>query len=31
MGDESACVSVADDVADPMGPVQVRLPNKEKE
>ena len=31
MGDESACVSVADDVTDTMGPVQVRLPDKEKE
>ena len=31
MGDESACVSVAHDVANTMGPVQVWLPNKEKE
>ena len=31
MGDESACISVHDDVTNTMGPVQVRLSNKEKE
>ena len=31
MGHESACISVADIVADTMDPVQIRLADKEEE
>ena len=31
MGHESACTSVADNVADTLDPVQIRLANKEEE
>ena len=31
MGHESACISVADNVADTMDPIQIRLADKEKE
>ena len=31
MGHESACFSVADNVADTMDPIQIRLADKEKE
>ena len=31
MGHDSACISVANNVADTMGSVQIRLANKEEE
>ena len=31
MGHESTCISVADNVADTLDPIQIRLANKEKE